>query len=178
MFDDHGGLEASLYMKQNLTRLFIQMDNFFLEELQNSRQKPFDLADLAMADESIVCGSSSTTSLIALIIRRHILFASGGDCRSVLCRRVVFVGISFDHRSTQEPERRRIKDLGAYFEGSYVNWVFAVSACHWKLGNEDSFHWLLMSSYPKISKMRRHDDPIQCAMELRKKQRGLIHQII
>ncbi|KAF3522615.1 hypothetical protein F2Q69_00046313 [Brassica cretica] len=137
VFDGHGGPEASLYMKENLTRLFFQdsvfpempsvVDNFFLQELENSHRKAFALADLAMADESIVSGSCGTTALTALIVGRHLLVANAGDCRAVLCRRGVAVDMSFDHRSTYEPERRRIEDLGGYFEDGYLNGVLAVT---------------------------------------------------
>ncbi|CAN7019413.1 hypothetical protein BRARA_F00456 [Brassica rapa] len=137
VFDGHGGPEASLYMKENLTRLFFQdsvfpeipsvVDSFFLQELENSHRKAFALADLAMADESIVSGSCGTTALTALIVGRHLLVANAGDCRAVLCRRGVAVDMSFDHRSTYEPERRRIEDLGGYFEDGYLNGVLAVT---------------------------------------------------
>ncbi|KAJ4896545.1 putative protein phosphatase 2C 13 [Raphanus sativus] len=137
VFDGHGGPEASLYMKDNLTRLFFQdavfpempsiVDNFFLQEVENSHRKAFALADLAMADESIVRASCGTTALTALIIGRHLLVANAGDCRAVLCRRGVAIDMSFDHRSTYEPERRRIEDLGGYFEDGYLNGVLAVT---------------------------------------------------
>ncbi|KAJ4917452.1 putative protein phosphatase 2C 13 [Raphanus sativus] len=137
VFDGHGGPEASLYMKENLTRLFFQdsvfpempsvVDNFFLQELEKSHRKAFALADLAMADESIVSGSCGTTALTALIVGRHLLVANAGDCRAVLCRRGMAVDMSFDHRSTYEPERRRIENLGGYFEDGYLNGVLAVT---------------------------------------------------
>ncbi|CAH8297855.1 unnamed protein product [Eruca vesicaria subsp. sativa] len=137
VFDGHGGPEASLYMKENLASLFFQdsvfpempssVDNFFLQELGNSHRKAFALADLAMADDSIVSGSCGTTALTALIVGRHLLVANAGDCRAVLCRRGVAVDMSFDHRSTYEPERRRIEDLGGYFEDGYLNGVLAVT---------------------------------------------------
>ncbi|KAF8091048.1 hypothetical protein N665_0455s0006 [Sinapis alba] len=43
------------------------VDNFFLEELENSHRKAFALADLAMADDSIVSGSCGTTALTAML---------------------------------------------------------------------------------------------------------------
>uniref|UniRef100_A0A1J3I077 protein-serine/threonine phosphatase n=1 Tax=Noccaea caerulescens TaxID=107243 RepID=A0A1J3I077_NOCCA len=158
VFDGHGGAEASLYMKENLTRLFFQdtvfpempsiVDAFFLQELENSHRKAFALADLAMSDESIVSGSCGTTALTALIIGRHLLVANAGDCRAVLCRRGVAVDMSFDHRSTYEPERRRIEDLGGHFEDGYLNGVLAVTRA---IGDWELKHPFTVSSSPLIS---------------------------
>ncbi|KAJ0229420.1 protein phosphatase 2C 13 [Hirschfeldia incana] len=158
VFDGHGGSEASLYMKENLTRLFFQdavfpemlstiVDDFFLQELESSHRKAFALADLAMADESIVRASCGTTALTALIIGRHLVVANAGDCRAVLCRRGVAVDMSFDHRSTYEAERRRVEGLGGYFEDGYLNGVLAVTRAigDWELKSPSS------SSSPLIS---------------------------
>ncbi|XP_010551103.1 PREDICTED: probable protein phosphatase 2C 13 [Tarenaya hassleriana] len=137
VFDGHGGPEAALYMKENATRLFFHdadfpempsiMNAVFLKELENSHRKAYLLADLAMADESIVNGSCGTTSLTALVIGQHLLVANTGDCRAVLSRKGVAVEMSFDHRSTFEPERKRVQDLGGYFEDGYLNGVLAIT---------------------------------------------------
>ncbi|CAN8321238.1 unnamed protein product [Cochlearia groenlandica] len=158
VFDGHGGPEAAIYMKENLTRLFFEdavfsemptiVNSFFLEELAKSHRKAFALADLAMADESAVSGSCGTTALTALVIGRHLMVANAGDCRAVLCRRGVAVDMSFDHRSTYEPERRRIEGLGGYFEDGYLNGVLAVTRA---IGDWELKHPLTSTSSPLIS---------------------------
>ncbi|KAG2306068.1 hypothetical protein Bca52824_025816 [Brassica carinata] len=87
----------------------------------------YKLADLAMEDESIVSGSCGTTALTALVIGRHLMVANAGDCRAVLCRKGKAVDMSFDHKSTFEPERRRVEELGGYFEGEYLYGELAVT---------------------------------------------------
>ncbi|KFK39061.1 hypothetical protein AALP_AA3G195900 [Arabis alpina] len=137
VFDGHGGSEASQYIKENATRLFFEdavfrespsiVNAFYLKELENSYRKAYLLADLAMEDESIVSSSCGTTALTALVIGRHLMVANAGDCRAVLCRKGKAVDMSFDHKSTFEPERRRVEDLGGYFEGEYLYGDLAVT---------------------------------------------------
>ncbi|RID63452.1 hypothetical protein BRARA_E02459 [Brassica rapa] len=137
VFDGHGGSEASQYIKENATRLFFEDDvfreshfvlnNFFLQEVEKSHREAYRLADLAMEDESIVSGSCGTTALTALVIGRHLMVANVGDCRAVLCRGGKAVDMSFDHKSTFELERRRVEELGGYFEGEYIYGELAVT---------------------------------------------------
>ncbi|KAJ0264297.1 protein phosphatase 2C 43 [Hirschfeldia incana] len=138
VFDGHGGSEASQYIKENATRLFFEDDvfreshsivvnTFLLQEVERSHRRAYKLADLAMEDESIVSGSCGTTALTALVIGRHLMVANAGDCRAVLCRRGKAVDMSFDHKSTFEPERRRVEELGGYFVGEYIYGELAVT---------------------------------------------------
>ncbi|XP_024015744.1 probable protein phosphatase 2C 43 isoform X2 [Eutrema salsugineum] len=137
VFDGHGGPEASQYIKENATRLFFEdavfqelpsiVNTFFLKELEKSHRKAYRLADLAMEDESIVSGSCGTTALTALVIGRHLMVANAGDCRAVLCRKGKAVDMSSDHKCTFEPERRRVENLGGYFEGEYLYGDLAVT---------------------------------------------------
>lgn len=55
------------------------------------------------------------------------MVANVGDCRAVLCRGGKAVDMSFDHKSTFEPERRRVEELGGYFEGEYIYGELAVT---------------------------------------------------
>ncbi|KAG7577584.1 PPM-type phosphatase domain superfamily [Arabidopsis thaliana x Arabidopsis arenosa] len=137
VFDGHGGSEASQYIKENAMRLFFEdavfrqspsvVDSFFLKELEKSHREAYRLADLAMDDERIVSSSCGTTALTALVIGRHLMVANAGDCRAVLCRKGKAVDMSYDHKSTFEPERRRVEDLGGYFEGEYLYGDLAVT---------------------------------------------------
>ncbi|KAL1214441.1 putative protein phosphatase 2C 43 [Cardamine amara subsp. amara] len=137
VFDGHGGSEASHYIKENAMRFFFEdavfrespsvVNSLFLKELEKSHRKAYRLADLAMEDESIVSSSCGTTALTALVIGRHLMVANAGDCRAVLCRNGKAVDMSFDHKSTFEPERRRVEDLGGYFEGEYLYGDLAVT---------------------------------------------------
>lgn len=167
VFDGHGGSEASQYIKENATRLFFEDDvfreshfvlnNFFLQEVERSHREAYRLADLAMEDESIVSGSCGTTALTALVIGRHLMVANVGDCRAVLCRKGKAVDMSFDHKSTFEAERRRVEELGGYFEEEYIYGELAVTRAlgDWSLKRYSSLGGSLspLISDPEIKQM-------------------------
>jgi protein phosphatase 2C family protein 2/3 len=56
-----------------------EVDNIFLEEVENSLRKAFHLADLALADDCSVNTSSGTTALTAFVFGRYILALKHGN---------------------------------------------------------------------------------------------------
>ncbi|KAI8561915.1 hypothetical protein RHMOL_Rhmol04G0379300 [Rhododendron molle] len=137
VFDGHGGSNAAAaFLKENAMRLFFEdanlpqtsdIDDLFLEKLEGSHRKAFLLADQALAREQNVPIYCGTTALTALLLGRHLMVANAGDCRAVLCRKGVPIQISQDHRSSYSPERRRVEELGGYFEDGYLNGDLAVT---------------------------------------------------
>ncbi|KAH0923536.1 hypothetical protein HID58_023554, partial [Brassica napus] len=69
-----------------------------------------------------------------------------------LSQRGVVVDMSFKHRSTNQPEHRRIKDLRGYFEDGCLNGVLAVTSAieNWELKSPFTGSSSPLISDPKI----------------------------
>ncbi|KAB1205670.1 putative protein phosphatase 2C 49 [Morella rubra] len=183
VFDGHGGPEAAAYIKKNAISLFFENANFpqtsevddvFVEEVENSLRKSFLLADVALAEDGSVSSSSWTTALTALIFGRLLLVANVGDCRAVLCRKGEAIDMSQDHKPIYPSERMRVEELGGYIDDGYLNEPEFRQVV---LTEDDEFLiigcdgiWDVMSSQQAVSLvrrgLRRHDDPEHCARDL------------
>ncbi|KAL4560161.1 hypothetical protein LXL04_032310 [Taraxacum kok-saghyz] len=141
IFDGHGGSEAATFIKTHATKIFFQdsdlpqppppphtaITDTFLKDLQLSHSKAFLLADQAIADECTISDYTGTTALTVFIIGTHIVIANAGDCRAVISRNGIAIPMSKDHRESCVEERKRVEELGGYFEDGYLNGELAVT---------------------------------------------------
>ncbi|XP_062180421.1 probable protein phosphatase 2C 47 [Phragmites australis] len=136
VFDGHGGPDAAAYMKRHAMRFLFedsefpqasQVDEIFLQSVENSVRRAFLQADLALADDLDISRSSGTTALAALVFGRQLLVANAGDCRAVLCRKGIAMEMSRDHRANYVEECERVAASGGYIEDGYLNGVLSVT---------------------------------------------------
>ncbi|KAM0902890.1 hypothetical protein ACQ4PT_019018 [Festuca glaucescens] len=136
VFDGHGGPDAAAYMKRHAMRFLfedrefpqaLQVDDIFLQSVEDCIRSAFLEADLALADNLDVSRSSGTTALAALVFGRQLLVANTGDCRAVLCRRGIAMEMSRDHRANHVEECERVAASGGYIEDGYLNGVLSVT---------------------------------------------------
>ncbi|KAJ0612164.1 putative protein-serine/threonine phosphatase [Helianthus annuus] len=114
LFDGHNGSEAASYVKEHAMRLFFEdsdlpqvaptgaldADDLFLKQVEESHNKAFSQADLALADECSVSDYCGTTALTVLIVGRHIIIANAGYSRAVLCKNGSATQMTQDHKGS------------------------------------------------------------------------------
>nr|GEX62053.1 probable protein phosphatase 2C 47 [Tanacetum cinerariifolium] len=140
VFDGHGGAEASLYVKNHAMRLFFEnsdlpaattsdgsVDELFLKELQDLHCKAFLPADKDLKEEFNISDYCGTTALTVLALGMHLLISNAGDCRAVISRKGVAKQMYNDHRPSNLLEKKRVEELGGYFEDGYLNGELAVT---------------------------------------------------
>jgi len=88
---------------------------------------------------------SGTTAVYGLVTPTHVIIANIGDSRSVMCSDGKTYAMSEDHKPTNAPEEKRIKDAGGTVTMSRVNGDLAVSRA---LGD---FSYKMQDHLPAVS---------------------------
>ncbi|PWA38474.1 PPM-type phosphatase domain, Protein phosphatase 2C family [Artemisia annua] len=91
-------------------------------------------ADQALLDECSISDYCGTTDLTVFILGKHVLIANAGDCRAVISRKGVAKQMTQDNRSYYLQEKKRVEELGGYFEDGYLN-----EMTQWVLSDDDEF---------------------------------------
>jgi serine/threonine protein phosphatase PrpC len=114
IYDGHGGIEISRYLKENLSKFFIDtncMNSKFL-----NKQHIFDIYECIqkkLIEFEIPSKKAGSTALVTLIIHNKIKIINLGDCRAVICNNNnIAIPLTKDHKPSSYDEKKRILEMG------------------------------------------------------------------
>ena len=117
IFDGHGGDEISTYLQNNLAKIYKQ--NLLLNKgnIILSLKNAFHDADDEMRDQLNIEGLGSTGTLVHIVKNNFsdelvVYSANVGDSRASLISPEHIIRLSYDHRTSDEKEKKRILESG------------------------------------------------------------------
>jgi serine/threonine protein phosphatase PrpC len=117
IFDGHGGDEMSTYLQNNLAKIYKQ--NLLLNKgnIILSLKNAFHDADDEMRDQLNIEGLGSTGTLVHIVKNNFsdelvVYSANVGDSRVSLISPEHIIRLSYDHRTSDEKEKKRILESG------------------------------------------------------------------
>jgi protein phosphatase 2C family protein 2/3 len=115
IYDGHGGNEISKYLKENLSKFFIDNNNYvgykFLDK--NHIYNIYDCIQNKLIEFVLASKKAGSTALIAIIFDKKLKIINLGDCRAVLCNyNNIGIPLSKDHKPTSYEEFKRITNMG------------------------------------------------------------------
>jgi len=117
IFDGHGGDEISTYLQNNLAKIYKQ--NLLLNKgnIILSLKNAFHDADDEMKDQLNIEGLGSTGTLVHIVKNNFsdelvVYSANVGDSRVSLISPEHIIRLSYDHRTSDEKEKKRILESG------------------------------------------------------------------
>ena len=116
IFDGHGGDEMSTYLQSNLAKIYQQ--NLLLNKgnIILSLKNAFHDADDEMREQLNIEGLGSTGTLVHIVQgiepSLQVYSANVGDSRVSLISPEHIIRLSYDHRTTDEKEKKRILESG------------------------------------------------------------------
>ena len=117
IFDGHGGDEISTYLQNNLAKIYKQ--NLLLNKgnIILSLKNAFHDADDEMRDQLNIEGLGSTGTLVHIVKNNFsdelvVYSANVGDSRVCLISPEHIIRLSYDHRTSDEKEKKRILESG------------------------------------------------------------------
>ena len=125
IFDGHGGDEMSSYLQANLSQIYKQ--NLLLNKgnIIISLKNAFRDADDEMKNQLNVEGLGSTGTLVHILWEKEndlvVYSANVGDSRVSLISPEHIIRLSYDHRTTDEKERKRILESGLEIIDDRIN---------------------------------------------------------
>jgi serine/threonine protein phosphatase PrpC len=125
IFDGHGGDEISTYLQNNLAQIYKQ--NLLLNKgnIILSLKNAFRDADDEMRNQLNIDGLGSTGTLVHIKWESEndlvVYSANVGDSRVSLISPEHIIRLSYDHRTTDEKERKRILESGLEIIDERIN---------------------------------------------------------
>ena len=125
IFDGHGGDEMSIYLQNNLAQIYKQ--NLLLNKgnIILSLKNAFHDADDEMRNQLNIEGLGSTGTLVHIKWESEndlvVYSANVGDSRVSLISPEHIIRLSYDHRTTDEKERKRILESGLEIIDDRIN---------------------------------------------------------
>ena len=125
IFDGHGGDEMSSYLQMNLAQIYKQ--NLLLNKgnIIISLKNAFRDADDEMKNQLNAEGLGSTGTLVHILWEKEndlvVYSANVGDSRVSLISPEHIIRLSYDHRTTDEKERKRILESGLEIIDDRIN---------------------------------------------------------
>jgi serine/threonine protein phosphatase PrpC len=125
IFDGHGGDEMSVYLQNNLAQIYKQ--NLLLNKgnIILSLKNAFHDADDEMRNQLNIEGLGSTGTLVHIKWESEndlvVYSANVGDSRACLISPDHIIRLSYDHRTTDEKEKKRILESGLEIIDDRIN---------------------------------------------------------
>jgi serine/threonine protein phosphatase PrpC len=125
IFDGHGGDEMSTYLQMNLAQIYKQNLLLYKGDIASSLKNAFLDADDEMKNQLNVEGLGSTGTLVHIKWESEndlaVYCANVGDSRACLISPDHIIRLSYDHRTTDEKEKKRILESGLEIIDDRIN---------------------------------------------------------
>eukprot|EP00189_Rhodosorus_marinus_P004328 CAMPEP_0113965654 /NCGR_PEP_ID=MMETSP0011_2-20120614/7869_1 /TAXON_ID=101924 /ORGANISM="Rhodosorus marinus" /LENGTH=315 /DNA_ID=CAMNT_0000978199 /DNA_START=35 /DNA_END=982 /DNA_ORIENTATION=- /assembly_acc=CAM_ASM_000156 len=132
VYDGHGGRAAVESVQKYLHKFFA--DELSSQAVDVSPEQAFEesyrRADAVLLENRcLYVGTTSVTCYVSLdeSDRKHLHVANVGDARAVLCRDGKGLRLSYDHKASDDFEKKRVCEDGGQIVGRRVNGVLSVS---------------------------------------------------
>lgn len=115
IYDGHGGNQVSKYLKENLSKYFIDNDSLEIKKLLDNKNinDIFEFIQNSLIEYELGAKNAGSTALIIIMYKKNnlniIKIMNLGDCRAVLCNiNNIAIPLTKDHKPSSYDEYKRI----------------------------------------------------------------------
>jgi len=137
VYDGHGGKSAAIYCQDNFHKFLADELTKVGEEeadqpsvIEGVIRRTYQRTDDEMKATVPSAGACAVTVLIRQNRsdpRRFLYSANAGDSRAVLCRDGKAIGLTVDHKATNQEEADRVVAAGGFIKNERINGLIAIS---------------------------------------------------